>query len=37
MFGPYGWSYWCLIFCNFVFPQLLWVKKFADEPVLAVR
>jgi molybdopterin-containing oxidoreductase family membrane subunit len=27
MFGPYGWSYWCLIFCNFVVPQLLWSKK----------
>lgn len=28
MFGPYGWSYWCLIFCNFVAPQILWFKKF---------
>jgi molybdopterin-containing oxidoreductase family membrane subunit len=25
--GPYGWSYWCLIFCNLVVPQLLWSKK----------
>ncbi|MEZ6143790.1 MAG: NrfD/PsrC family molybdoenzyme membrane anchor subunit [Zavarzinella sp.] len=27
LFGPYGWSYWVLIFCNFVAPQVLWVKK----------
>ena len=27
MFGPYGWSYWCLITCNFVIPQLLWSRK----------
>ena len=36
MFGPYGWSYWVLIFCNFVFPQLLWSKKIRHERVLAV-
>lgn len=28
MFGPYGWSYWCLIFTNSVFPQLFWFKRF---------
>ena len=27
MFGPYAWSYWALIFCNGIFPQLLWIKK----------
>ncbi len=27
MFGPYGWSYWILITCNFVVPQLLWSRK----------
>ena len=27
MFGRYGWSYWCLLFCNLVVPQLLWSKK----------
>ncbi len=27
MFGPYGWSYWALIFCNGVAPQFLWSKK----------
>jgi Ni/Fe-hydrogenase subunit HybB-like protein len=28
MFGPYGWSYWCLIATNTVIPQLFWFKKF---------
>lgn len=27
MFGPYGWSYWLLITCNGVIPQLLWLKR----------
>lgn len=27
MFGPYGWSYWTLIFCNGIVPQILWFKK----------
>ena len=27
MFGPYGWSYWALIFCNGLVPQLLWIKR----------
>jgi molybdopterin-containing oxidoreductase family membrane subunit len=26
--GPYAWSYWMLLLCNFLVPQLLWVKKF---------
>lgn len=26
-FGPYGWAYWVLIFCNGVIPQLLWIPK----------
>jgi molybdopterin-containing oxidoreductase family membrane subunit len=26
MFGPYGWSYWTLIFCNFVCIQPLWSR-----------
>jgi molybdopterin-containing oxidoreductase family membrane subunit len=25
--GPYRWTYYGLIFCNLVFPQLLWWKK----------
>jgi Ni/Fe-hydrogenase subunit HybB-like protein len=26
MFGPYWWSYWSLILCNGLIPQLLWWK-----------
>jgi molybdopterin-containing oxidoreductase family membrane subunit len=25
--GPYAWSYWALIFCNILTPQLLWFKS----------
>jgi Ni/Fe-hydrogenase subunit HybB-like protein len=25
--GPYAWSYWMLLLCNFLVPQLLWVKS----------
>jgi Ni/Fe-hydrogenase subunit HybB-like protein len=28
MFGPYGWSYWVLLFCNLLTPQLMWFKRF---------
>ncbi len=31
LFGPYGWSYWCLITCNFVVPQLLWSKRIRNN------
>src|SRR5688500_12226323 len=27
IFGPYGWSYWALIFCNGIVPQTLWIKR----------
>jgi molybdopterin-containing oxidoreductase family membrane subunit len=27
MTGPYGWSYWALIACNGIAPQILWIKK----------
>ncbi len=27
MIGPYRWSYWSLIACNGLIPQLLWFKK----------
>jgi len=27
MTGPYRWTYWSLIFCNLVLPQLLWWRK----------
>jgi molybdopterin-containing oxidoreductase family membrane subunit len=27
-YGPYAWSYWCLILTNLIIPQLLWISKF---------
>jgi len=27
-FGPYAWSYWALIVCNFLAPQLFWFHRF---------
>ena len=33
VFGPYGWSYWCLIGFNCVFPlTFLWSKKIRTSP-----
>jgi hypothetical protein len=26
--GPYWWSYWAMMTCNVVSPQLFWIKKF---------
>ena len=26
-FGPYWWSYWIMISCNVISPQLFWIKK----------
>ncbi|MEW6051542.1 MAG: NrfD/PsrC family molybdoenzyme membrane anchor subunit [Candidatus Zixiibacteriota bacterium] len=26
-FGPYWWSYWIMVFCNVVVPQIFWFKK----------
>jgi len=26
--GYYAWAYWALLVCNFLVPQLLWVKKY---------
>jgi molybdopterin-containing oxidoreductase family membrane subunit len=26
-YGPYAWSYWMLLVCNFLVPQILWLKK----------
>jgi hypothetical protein len=28
MSGPYGWTYWVLLFCNLLTPQLMWFKRF---------
>jgi Ni/Fe-hydrogenase subunit HybB-like protein len=27
MMGPYGWSYWMLLLCNFIVPQLMWSRR----------
>jgi molybdopterin-containing oxidoreductase family membrane subunit len=33
--GPYAWSYWALIFCNGIAPQILWIKRMRTNlPVL---
>ena len=34
MTGPYAGSYWFLVTCNIVSPNLLWFKKFRTTPVL---
>ena len=26
-YGPYAWSYWLLLLCNFIVPQLMWSKR----------
>lgn len=26
-YGPYAWTYWMLLLCNFIVPQMLWAKK----------
>jgi Ni/Fe-hydrogenase subunit HybB-like protein len=30
-YGPYAWSYWLLLLCNFIVPQLLWSKKMRNN------
>lgn len=36
-FGPYGWSYWIMIFCNVVAPQIFWFKSMRRSiPVMFV-
>jgi molybdopterin-containing oxidoreductase family membrane subunit len=36
-FGPYAWTYWMLLVCNFLVPQLLWFKKIRQHiPTLFV-
>jgi molybdopterin-containing oxidoreductase family membrane subunit len=25
-FGPYGWSYWIMVTCNVIIPQVFWMK-----------
>ena len=33
-FGPYWWSYWIMIACNVVIPQLFWSKKVRHNIIL---
>jgi molybdopterin-containing oxidoreductase family membrane subunit len=33
-FGPYGWSYWIMVSCNVISPQLFWFKKIRQNMVL---
>jgi len=36
-FGPYGWSYWMMVTCNVLIPQLFWFKKMRRSiPVMFV-
>lgn len=34
MFGPYGWSFWALIFCNGLVPQLMWFRSMRRNTVV---
>jgi Ni/Fe-hydrogenase subunit HybB-like protein len=34
MLGPYAWSYWSLIFCNGLTPQVLWWRKMRTNTVV---
>ena len=34
MTGPYAWSYWALILCNVIAPQMLWFQKVRKSPRL---
>jgi molybdopterin-containing oxidoreductase family membrane subunit len=33
VFGPYGWSYGALMFCNVLVPNTLWVKSLRTNPL----
>jgi molybdopterin-containing oxidoreductase family membrane subunit len=36
-FGPYGWSYWIMVTCNVIIPQIFWVKKWRQSiPIMFV-
>jgi Ni/Fe-hydrogenase subunit HybB-like protein len=30
--GPLGWSYWIMMSCNLIFPQMFWIKKLRRSP-----
>jgi len=31
--GPYAWSYWIMVTCNVIFPQLFWFKRLRTSTV----
>ncbi|MEN2992533.1 MAG: NrfD/PsrC family molybdoenzyme membrane anchor subunit [Bacteroidia bacterium] len=31
-FGPYWWSYWIMVSCNLLIPQVFWIKKLRRSP-----
>lgn len=33
-FGPYGWSYWVMVTCNVIIPQIFWFKKARRNPAI---
>jgi molybdopterin-containing oxidoreductase family membrane subunit len=33
-FGPYAPSYWALVLCNVIIPQLLWIRRVRIQPAL---
>jgi hypothetical protein len=35
LFGPMSWSYWAMIFCNVVSPQVFWFKKMRTNLVVS--
>jgi len=32
--GPFAWSYWIMVSCNVISPQLLWSKRLRTSPVV---
>ena len=37
-FGPHAWTYWGVILCNVLIPQLLWIRRFRvrTKPLFAI-
>jgi len=33
-FGPYGWSFWLMMFCNLAAPQLMWFKSMRNNMLI---
>jgi len=33
-FGPYGWAYWTMVFCNVAVPQLFWSRRLRRNVVV---